>query len=94
MDFLFLEPRATYDKFIVGVGEGVEINSVVLVYDKQKIIKHLTMECEELALEDGRTAEEIAVEYFDYNILKAYSIGAHPIFVDMGGHHALLEQVE
>ena len=76
------------------MGEGVEINSVVLVYDKQKIIEHLTTECEELALEDGRTAEEIAVEYFDYNILKAYSIGAHPIFVDMGGHDALLEQVE
>jgi hypothetical protein len=63
---IYLEPREIYDKFIVGVAEGINIEEPCLIYSKQLILNHL---------------KDIALEYFEYNIAGSYLGPSTPIFL-------------
>jgi hypothetical protein len=68
---MLLEPEY-FDKAIVGVISGMNINTVC--YDKSKVI-------EILMTEDGMTEDE-AHEYFDFNIMGAW-VGEHtPVYLE------------
>ena len=71
---LLLEPRETYDRFIV----GADLDGEFFVYDSDQIIKHLmeTDETEEDEDKDEQEREEEryirALDHFYYNIKGAH----------------------
>lgn len=71
---LVLEPRATFDRALIGISEG-GMGQEVAVYDAAKCIAAL-MEV------DGMDHDE-AQEYFSFNTLGAYVGEATPIFVNV-----------
>jgi hypothetical protein len=70
---LFLEPRATYDKGIVGVGQHGP-KSVVVVYDVKQLILALVEA-------DGMT-EEDACEFINFNTIGGWMGEGTPIFIN------------
>ena len=78
---LFLEPRATFDAFIVGLLVAIDQDSDRVIYNKDAIIEHLTKEMleadESLDRDDALTA---AVEHFDYNIAGGWVGPQTPVF--------------
>lgn len=75
-----------FDDAIIGIAERINLGPVV-AYDKHKIINTLMndMEVSEEELEEGETIEdkkyELAMEYFDYNIIGAWMGEFTPIFI-------------
>jgi hypothetical protein len=91
---IYLEPREIYDKFIVGVAEGINIEEPCLIYSKQLILNHLkaTMGKELIFDHNDAFADQdllqlnqdnfdIALEYFEYNIAGSYLGPSTPIFL-------------
>lgn len=77
-----LEPRDTFDKFIIGVCELGDY--LVLVYDKDAIISHLQDEIESYYKDQGESFDEDepyfnALEHFDFNFVQKTS--GFPIYV-------------
>jgi hypothetical protein len=75
-----------FDDAIIGIAERINLGPVV-AYDKHKIISTLMndMDVSEEELEEGETIEdkkyELAMEYFDYNIIGAWMGEFTPIFI-------------
>ena len=75
-----------FDDAIIGIAERINLGPVV-AYDKHKIINTLMndMEVSEEELEEGETIEdkkyELAMEYFDYNIIGAWMGELTPVFI-------------
>lgn len=75
-----------FDEAIIGMAERINLGPVV-AYDKGKIIEILMkdMEVDENELEEGQTIEdkkyEMAIEYFDFNIIGAWMGEFTPIFI-------------
>jgi len=75
-----------FDEAIIGMAERIDLGPIV-AYDKDKIIEILMrdMDVKQDDVEDGRTIEEakfdLALEYFDFNILGAYVGEYTPIFI-------------
>lgn len=90
---IYLEPREVYDKFIIGIAEGINVEEPCLIYSKNKIIDYLMLTMgQELILDHNQSnAEDVihvhqinidmANEYFEYNISGAYMGAATPIFM-------------
>jgi hypothetical protein len=64
-----------FDDCIVGVSDGIAMEQLtdepLLVYDSGKIIEKLSLDM----------SQEEAIEYFEFNILRAYMGEDTPIFV-------------
>lgn len=71
---LLLEPRATYDRALIGISEGIA-SSGVAVYDAAKCVAAL--------MADNDWDEDEAREWFDFNTSGAYVGEATPIFVNV-----------
>lgn len=69
---LFLEPRATFDRAIVGTAS--RINMMVLAYDRELVI-------DALVTVDGMD-EDDAVEYYEFNIAGAWMGDGTPVFIE------------
>ena len=81
-DLLYLEPRAIYDSMIIGV--AYHFNMICLAYDKDKIIEHLKNETLSMNENmDSNEALQIALEYFNFNILGASFSPCEPIYISM-----------
>ena len=63
-----LEPRSTFDQFILGVVE-IPNGVTATLYDKDRIIEHLTDEMIKGGETDQVRAQQIAVEHFYFNFL-------------------------
>lgn len=76
-----------FDEAIIGMAERIDLGGPIVAYDKNKIIERLMrdMEVTEDDLEDGQSVEdkkyEMAVEYFDFNIIGAWVGEFTPIFI-------------
>lgn len=68
---LFLEPRATFDRAIIGLAE--RINMMVVAYDRDLTIQAMVDV-------DGMDHEE-AVEFFEFNTAGAWMGEGTPIFI-------------
>ena len=74
------------DNAIIGTAERPNLGPVV-AYDSEKCIEVLTnsMEVTEEDLEEGETIEgkktELAIEWFDYNVISGYVGELTPIFI-------------
>jgi len=44
INMIYLEPRETFDAFIIGEATGFNLNENCLIYSKTKIINHLASE--------------------------------------------------
>ena len=75
-----------FDEAIIGMAERVNLGPVV-AYDTEKIIDILMsgMEVDEGELEEGESIEnrkyQMALEYFDYNILGAWMGEFTPVYI-------------
>lgn len=70
---LFLEPRETFDRAIIGVADRAG-GLCVVTYDRDGCIRAM--------MEDNDWDYETALEYFEFNTLGAW-MGEHtPIFVE------------
>lgn len=75
-----------FDEAIIGMAERINFGPVV-AYDKNKMIEILIreMDVNHDELEEGQTIEdkkyEIAIEYFDFNIIGAWMGEETPIFI-------------
>ena len=75
-DLIYLEPRNVYDAMIL----GISTQNDVIVYDADAILLHLTDQYTEKGV-DREEAEQMAWDYFDYNIQGSY-LGEHtPLYV-------------
>jgi hypothetical protein len=75
-DLIYLEPRSTFDPMIIGVAQGTP----KLVYDLDAMISHWTQEFQDAETDEER-ANEMAWEWFEYNVLGSY-MGEHtPTYV-------------
>ena len=84
---IYLEPRETFDAFIIGEATGFNLDENCLIYSKTKIINHLASELlvGRNAVNDNEDREltfEMAIEYFEYNIIGAYMGPNTPIFLE------------
>lgn len=89
---IYLEPRKTYDQFIVGTAVGINLEEKCLVYSKSKIINYLADNMGQEVIPNhliGETAYSIhqanldfALEYFNFNIAGAYMGSATPLFLE------------
>jgi len=77
---IYLEPRKVFDPFIVGTAEGFNLEENCLIYSKTKIINHLIASFELNPSHEEKM--EMALEYFDYNILGMYVGPTTPIFLE------------
>lgn len=79
-NLVFLEPRSTYDKMILGISTEERV-----VYDQDAIIQYLTQDFLTYAKKENRELDEEqayleATEFFDFNIAGAY-MGKHtPVY--------------
>ena len=90
---IYLEPREEYDKFIIGIAEGINIEEKCLIYSKNAILDHLiaTMGQEVILDHNQYNPNDVidihqknlnmALEYFDFNISGAYKGPSTPIFM-------------
>lgn len=89
---IYLEPRKTYDQFIVGTVIGINLEEKCLVYSKAKIINYLADNMGQEIIPNhliGETAYSIyqanldfALEYFEFNIAGAYMGPDTPLFLE------------
>jgi|SRR6056300_443148 len=92
-NLVFLEPRITYDKMILGVSTDEKI-----VYDQDAIITFLAESFLASAQEGDENLEKDqaymeAVEFFDFNIAGAY-MGKHtPLYVSKDALTIALEDL-
>jgi hypothetical protein len=68
---LFLEPRATFDRAIIGLAE--RINMMVVAYDRDMTIQAMVDV-------DGMDYDE-AVEFFEFNTAGAWMGEGTPVFI-------------
>ena len=90
---IYLEPREQYDKFIIGIAEGINIEEKCLIYSKDAILDHLiTTMGQEVILDHNyenpndvmdihQKNLDMALEYFNFNISGAYMGASTPIFM-------------
>lgn len=71
---ILLDPPYIFDPALVGVADTHE-SETVAVYDEGKTIRQIEMHM-------GITHEE-AVEWFEYNTVRACCTPAHPIFMEV-----------
>ena len=71
-DLLFLEPRESFDKAIVGI--VTRINLAVLCYDEDEILNVLIQPDFQMSYED-------AIEHLEYNIKGSYNGENTPVFL-------------
>jgi hypothetical protein len=71
---LFLEPRATFDRAIVGVA-GRADGMCVLVYDRARVVQAMA--------EDNGWDEDEASEFCEFNTFGAYVGPGTPLFLDV-----------
>lgn len=71
-DALFLEPRATFDRAIVGVAERVD-GLCVLAYDSERVIQAL--------VDENGWDEDEAREWYEFNTAGAYVGPGTPVFL-------------
>lgn len=71
VELLFLEPEA-FDEAIIGLASRAD-GLLVVAYDY--------MTCLEVVMRDGMDREE-AEEYFEFNVIGAWSGDGTPVFVD------------
>lgn len=65
-----VEPRSTYDQFIIGVVEIPNLRATATLYDKDRIIEHLINEERESGDdEDLEVLHDRAIEHFFFNLL-------------------------
>jgi hypothetical protein len=75
-----------FDEAIIGMAERINLGPVV-AYDTEKVIAILMsgMEVDEGELEEGESIEnrkyQMALEYFDYNILGAWMGEFTPVYI-------------
>ncbi|MGZ8317492.1 MAG: hypothetical protein ACXWVD_00175 [Telluria sp.] len=69
---LYLEPRATFDRAIVGL--ACRMNMTVLAYDRELVIDALVQV-------DGMD-EDDAEEYYEFNIAGSWLGEGTPVFID------------
>lgn len=69
---LFLEPRATFDRAIVGAAS--RINLMVVAYDRELVI-------DALVTVDGMDRDD-AEEYYEFNIAGAWMGDGTPVFIE------------
>jgi len=75
-----------FDAAIIGIAERINLGPII-AYDKGKMIEILMqdMEVSEDEMEEGQTIEdkkyEMAIEYFDFNIIGAWMGEFTPIFI-------------
>ena len=83
---IYLEPREIFDSFIVGTATGFNLEEDCLIYSKMKIINYLISDItpEGSADKDINTSKnfELALEYFEYNVLGAYFGPSTPVFLE------------
>jgi len=89
-----LEPRETYDQFIIGVGTGGNPNyPQCIVYDQDALIEHLARTYRESDPElDEDQAMIDAQEHFDFNILGSSGFSGSPIYVSRSEYEVVLEE--
>ena len=71
-DLLFLEPRESFDKAIIGI--VTRINLAVLCYDEAEILNVLIQPDFQMSYED-------AIEHLEYNIKGSYNGENTPVFL-------------
>lgn len=82
INMVYLEPRETFDAFIIGEATGFNLDENCLIYSKTKIINHLASEMLVGQSTVNSSAFEMATEYFEYNIIGAYMGPNTPIFLE------------
>lgn len=70
---LFLEPRDTFDRAIIGLAERAAGTLFVLAYDRDLCVQALAAENE--------WDEETALEFFEYNTIGAWAGEGTPVFI-------------
>ena len=66
----FIQPRSTYDQFILGFADNPCTMSTIVIYNKDSVIMHIINEI----MSDGVCEDEAhteAIEHFNYNFLPA-----------------------
>tara|TARA_R100001443_G_scaffold26695_3_gene40010 strand:+ start:2304 stop:2564 length:261 start_codon:yes stop_codon:yes gene_type:complete len=71
-DLLFIEPRESFDKAIVGI--VTRINLAVICYDEDEILNVLIQP-------DFKMSYEDAIEHLEYNIKGSYMGENTPVFL-------------
>ncbi len=66
-----LEPRSTFDQFIIGVVEIPNKAATATLYDKDRIVEYFTQKTTEGGETDHDCALKIATEHFYFNMLPA-----------------------
>lgn len=91
--FRFLEPRSTYDQFILGLIYIPEFEGSAVSYDKDRIIKHLIQEERESGDdEDLEIISDRVIEHFYYNLLPLCP--THILFCSHDDYMHILEMDE
>ena len=76
LSFVFLEPREVFDECIIGF-----INESVC-YDKKSVLQYL-IESYNLHIEDPKEAEEMAIDFFEQQVLSnPEDLENPPVFLD------------
>jgi hypothetical protein len=70
---LILEPRSTFDRAIIGVGDGPN-GEIVLKYDCELVIQAV--------VEDNGMSDDEAREFCEFNTFGAYDGPGTPVFYD------------
>lgn len=73
-EILFLEPRETFDRAIVGLTQRAGSTLTVVAYDRDK--------CIEAMMQDNDWDYEDAVEFFEFNTAGAWVGDGTPIFIE------------
>lgn len=73
-EVLFLEPRKTFDRAIIGFASRAGGSLNVVAYDSDKCIQAM--------MEDNEWDYEEALEFFEFNTRSAWVGEGTPIFVD------------
>lgn len=66
-DLLLMDPQATFNKCIVGIVE--RFNDRFVVYDRACVLATLA---EEMEPEDGEDRDDLALEFYSFNVLGAW----------------------
>jgi hypothetical protein len=90
-----LEPRETYDQFIIGVATWKPSFPQAIVYDQDALIEHLARTFRESDPElDEDQALIDAQEHFDFNIVGSSTFSGAPIYVSRSEYDMVLEEEE
>lgn len=90
-----LEPRETYDQFIIGVGTWKSNFAQSIVYDQDAIIEHLAQTFRESDPElDEDQALTDAQEHFEFNIVGSSGFCGAPVYVSKLEYVLVCEEEE